>query len=335
MVASSYGNIGRIVHIRAIAGTDREGTNLAGMVKAGEALGFSTKAMKGDAASLDEDLPLPFIAHVQRTEDGKTILHYVVIAKIGKKRILVVDPAEGKRRWTRDGFLSQWTGYVVFLSPRSDFKAGKETKGLFERFLPIFKPHWKTLAQVVVASSILILFGILSSLYFPYLIDDVLACRPRRVQPPRPVHRDRPAPPLPDPACGDAGQLLLLFSTKTDLSLIFGYFRHVLGLPMAFFDSRKTGEILSRLEDAQKIRAALSEASISVLMDLVMVVVVGFVLFFQSSTLFVVAVVTVPLSTGIVWAFSKPFARRYRRLRGEAADVHSRASWRRWAVSRR
>ena len=60
-----------------------------------------------------------------------------------------------------------------------------------------------------------------------------------------------------------------------------------------------------------------------VLMDLVMVIVVGFVLFFQSSTLFVVAVATVPLSTGIVWAFSKPFARRYRRLRGEAADVQS------------
>ena len=54
-----------------------------------------------------------------------------------------------------------------------------------------------------------------------------------------------------------------------------------------------------------------------------MVVVVGFVLFFQSSTLFVVAVATVPLSTGIVWAFFKPFARRYRRLRGEAADVQS------------
>jgi len=322
MIAQVNGKKISIGRIRAFAGTDREGTNLAGMVKAGEALGFSAKAMKGDAASLDDDLPLPFIAHIKKIDDGKTILHYVVVAKIGKKRILVFDPAEGKRRWSREEFLSQWSGYVVFLSPRSDFKAGDETKGLFERFLPILKPHWKTLAQVIVASAILILFGILSSLYFRYLIDDVLVARAEFS-----LHALSIGIVLltlfQTLLAAMRGQLLLLFSTKADLSLIFGYFRHVLGLPMAFFDSRKTGEILSRLEDAQKIRAALSEASISVLMDLVMVIVVGFVLFFQSSTLFIVAIATVPLSTGIVWAFSKPFARRYRRLRGEAADVQS------------
>ena len=79
--------------------------------------------------------------------------------------------------------------------------------------------------------------------------------------------------------------------------LIFSYFKHVLALPLSFFDSRKTGEILSRMEDSQKVRQAISEAVVSVIMDILMLAVVGVALFFQSSQLFWIALATVPISS--------------------------------------
>lgn len=118
-------------------------------------------------------------------------------------------------------------------------------------------------------------------------------------------------------------QLLLYFSFKVDLRLIFSYFRHVLQLPVSFFETRKTGEILSRIGDAQKIRAALSEMSVSLVMDTVMIAAVGVVLFFQSSLLFWIALVMVFLSSTVVVCFAKPFARNYRKIMTESADVES------------
>ena len=66
MVAHYYGSRWSVARIRDVAGTDRRGTNLNGMVIAAEELGFSAKALKSEEKYLDNDLPLPFIAHIER-----------------------------------------------------------------------------------------------------------------------------------------------------------------------------------------------------------------------------------------------------------------------------
>jgi len=322
MVAAHYKSRHSLAAIREIAGTDRLGTNLAGMVKAGQALGFSAKALRGTPESLGPTLPVPFIAHIVTRTAEAEIHHFVVVAQIGKKDLLIFDPGAGKRQWKRDEFLKVWSGYVVFLSPSADFQPARDTKGLFARFLPLLRPHVGTLVQVGVASLLLITFGILGSLYFRYLIDDVLFSRAEFTL--HVLSLGVILLTLFQVLLGAVrGHLLLHFSMKVDFKLIFGYFHHVLRLPISFFDSRKTGEILSRMSDAQMIRGALSEASVSVVMDTLMVAVVGVVLFFQSPTLFWIAVATVPLSTLVVWLFAKPFARYYRQSMAQSADVQS------------
>ena len=76
MVASSYGSRWSLAHVRDIAGTDRRGTNLNGMVVAAEALGFEVKPLKSDEKLIDTTTPIPFIAHLDR-KDGSN--HYVVV----------------------------------------------------------------------------------------------------------------------------------------------------------------------------------------------------------------------------------------------------------------
>ena len=324
MIARHHKSHHSLTTIRETAGTDRQGTNLAGMIKAGQALGFDTKALKGTPEALTPELLSPFVAHIARPKEGtgQVLLHFVVVAKITKKHLFVLDPGEGKRRWTRDEFLKVWTGYVVFFTPNADFKPVKETKGLFSRFLPLLVPHAGTLVRVAVASLLLIVFGILGSLYFRYLIDEVLFSRAEFTL--HVLGIGVVVLTLFQVLLGAVrNHLLLHFSLKVDFRLIFSYFRHVLRLPVGFFDSRKTGEILSRMEDAQHIRNALSQASVSVVMDTLMVVVVGVFLFFQSTTLFWIALATVPLSTLVIWLFAKPFAKKYREMMAQGADVQS------------
>lgn len=322
MIARHHRSHHSLTTIREVAGTDRQGTNLAGMVKAGQALGFDTKALKGTPDALTPELLGPFIAHIIKMDEGKELHHFIVVARVTKKHLTILDPGEGKRRWTRDEFLKVWTGYVVFLTPNADFKPVKETKGLFARFLPLLVPHTGTLVRVAVASLLLIIFGILGSLYFRYLIDEVLFSRAEFTL--HVLGIGIVVLTLFQVLLGAVrNHLLLHFSLKVDFRLIFSYFRHVLRLPVGFFDSRKTGEILSRMEDAAHIRDALSTASISVVMDTLMVVVVGVFLFFQSPTLFWIALATVPLSTLVIWLFAKPFAQKYREAMAQGADVQS------------
>jgi ABC-type bacteriocin transporter len=322
MVASHYKTKQTITSIRQIAGTDRQGTNLAGMVKAAQTLGFDSKALKGNADALKPGLPLPFIAHTQQPSESGVLLHFVVVYGLNEKNVKVADPGKGKLRLSRDDFLKLWTGYAVFMSPKADFTPKQEAKGLFARFLPLLRPYTGALVEVGLASLLLIIFGILGSLYFRYLIDEVIFSRAQTTL--MVLSIGVIVLTLFQVLLGAVrNHLLLHFSLKVDFGLIFSYFRHVLRLPMGFFDSRKTGEILSRMEDAQKIRGALSEAAISVVMDSLMVVVVGVVLFFQARSLFWIAILVVPLSSLVVWLYSKPYARRYRELMGQSAEVQS------------
>jgi ATP-binding cassette, subfamily C, bacteriocin exporter len=324
MIASHFKSRYSIASIREIAGTDRNGTNLNGMVIAAQKMGFSAKAAKGDIKAIEPSLPVPFIAHLMIEDENGTRSHYVVVKKIWKNKLSIYNPDsnEGKTIYTRGKFEKWWTGYALFLVPNENFTVTKETKGLFVRFLPLLKPHIGLLIQVCIISLLLVAFGIAGSLYFRYLIDEVLFSRAKLTL--HVLSIGVMVLTLFQVLLGAVrGYFLTSFSMKVDFQLIFSYFRHVLRLPIGFFDSRKTGEILSRMQDAEKIRGALTEASISVVMDTLMVVVVGVTLFMQSRTLFQVAVLAIPLSTLIIWICAKPFARQYRKLMGESAEVQS------------
>jgi ATP-binding cassette subfamily B protein len=92
---------------------------------------------------------------------------------------------------------------------------------------------------------------------------------------------------------------------------------------MSFFDSRKVGEILSRLNDASKIEDALSGATLSVLIDTLMIIGAGIVLYIQSWQLFLISLFYIPFSIVVVWCFKKPFQKGNRKVMAESADTES------------
>lgn len=301
-----------ITRIREVAGTDKQGTNVYGIIKAAETLGFSAKGVKGDKEAFFSEFPLPCIAHV--IIDGN-LLHYVVIHKITKKQVVIADPGAGIVKLTPEEFFGdvhkegkppkyQWSGVLILLVKSESFQTGDETKGLFQRFIHLLLPQKKLIIHIFIASLIYTILGILAAFYFKVLVDDILP--------------DSLMKTLTTLSIGIIvlnifkvilnafrTHLLLYLSQKLDIALLLGYYRHVLELPMNFFGTRKVGEIVSRFNDASKVRDAISGATLTIMIDTLMAVAGAVILYLQNVQMFGITVIMVVLYLIIVLAFNK------------------------------
>lgn len=301
-ISKQYGLNLSISKIREVAGTDKQGTNAYGMIKAAEQLGFTAKGVKGNHDAFFSDFPKPCIAHV--VVDG-SLLHYVVVHKVTKEKIIIADPAKGIVKYTPDEFFKLWTGVLIILVPTSKFQKGNENKGVLSRFFSLMIPQKRLLINIFLSSLMITIFGILTSFYFRFIMDDIVPNSTRKT--------------LIALSVGvivlyifkailEAFRyhLMLYLGQKLDIPLILGYYEHVLGLPMNFFGTRKVGEIVSRFTDASKIRDAISSATLTIMIDSLMAIVGGAVLLTQNHTLFFISVIIVVLYGTIVLAFNKP-----------------------------
>lgn len=318
-ISKQYGLSTSITKIRQVAGTDKQGTNAYGMVKAAEQLGFTAKGVKGNQEAFFSQFPLPAIAHV--VVDG-TLLHYVVIHKITKDQVILADPAKGIVKQSPEDFFKIWTGVLILLVPSQTFQKGKETKNIFERFWGLLLPQKRLVLDIFIASLLITVLGILGAFYFQIIIDDIL-----------------PAGIVKTLHILSVGvillklfsvalsvirtQLLVYLSQKLDIALLLGYYDHVLKLPMNFFGSRKVGEIISRFQDASAIRDAISNATLTVMIDTIMAVAGGFILFFKSKLLFGIAFFMVVLYAILVLAFNRPYKKANEKQMEDNAQLTS------------
>ena len=318
-VSRQYGFKTSITKIRQIAGTDKMGTNAYGMVKAAEQLGFTAKAVKGNQDAFFSEFPLPAVAHVVR-EGG--LLHYVVIHKITKSKVVIADPAKGIIKISPEEFFKEWTGILILMVPVQTFKKGKETKNIFERFWRLLLPQKKLIFDVFLASMVITVLGILGAFYFQVIIDDILPAEITKT--------------LTVLSIGVIllqlfsvllsvmrSQLLIYLSQKLDIALLLGYYDHVLKLPMNFFGTRKVGEIISRFQDASSIRDVISNATLTVMIDTIMAVAGGLILFFKNKVLFAIAFFMVIIYGVLVLIFNKPYKKANEKQMEDNAQLTS------------
>lgn len=319
-----------ITKIREVAGTDKQGTNAYGIIKAAEQLGFSAKGVKGNKEAFFTEFPLPCIAHV--VVNG-SLLHYVVIHKITKKQVIIADPAKGIVKLKPEEFFGevyengkppkyQWTGVLILLVKNENFKKGDETEGLFSRFFSLLIPQKALIFNIFIASLIYTFLGILGAFYFKELLDNVL---------PNALYKT-----LMTLSIGVIllnifkvllnafrTHLLLYLSQKLDIALLLGYYRHVIDLPMNFFGTRKVGEIISRFNDAGKVRDAISGATLTIMIDTLMAIAGAIILFNQNSKLFFITIIMIILYVIIVVLFNKWYEKLNRNQMEDNAQLTS------------
>lgn len=301
-IAKQYGLKIPISKIREVAGTDMNGTSAYGVIKAAEKLGFTAKGVKASKPKdVFSEFPKPAIAHV--IMDG-ALLHYVVIHNVSKEEILIADPGKGIVKYTPEEFLKIWTGVLIIMVPAPSFEKGNETKGLFQRFWGLIKVQKNLLSNIFISSVLITLLGIIGSFYFKFLLDDIL-----------PNNLNKSLLVISLAMIGLAvfkiiseffrSLLLIHMSQNIDVPLLLGYYNHVIDLPMNFFGTRKVGEIISRFNDAGKIRDAISSVTLTLMIDTLMAVVGGVILYMQSSKLFWLCFIPIVLYLALVFVFKK------------------------------
>lgn len=318
-IAAHYNLQVPLARIRQYAGTDRKGTNILGLIEASKKLGFEAKGVRGDLESLFK-IPKPAIAHIVIKEQ---LHHYVVIYGINKTHITIMDPGIGKlEKRTHEAFVKEWTGVLVLLLPNEDFKFGNQKVSIYKRFWFLLKPHKFILIQALVGAVIYTLLGFSISMYVQKLTDFVLVGGNTRL-------------------LNLLGIIMLflfilqiiigvfkdVFLIKTgqqlDARLILGYYKHLLKLPQPFFDTMRVGEIISRINDAIKIRAFINEVSLSLTVNILILIFSFALMFFYYWKLALIMLLIIPLYAFTYLITNKLNKKTERTIMERSADLES------------
>lgn len=304
MVCLHYKKETTITSLRDIMGTDIKGTNLIGLSKCAEELGFVSQAVKVDKEGFLSEYTLPAIANVI-TKEG--LSHYVVIFKITKKYVVYGDPAKDLMRVGIDEFYKNFTGALLLLKPNNEFVSGK-LKGtkMFDRYVRLLLPQKKLFVYALLASLIVTLLGILSSVFNNIIYDEILPYQQKDVL--KMMLAVFIGVNLTSVFVSFVRQWILLhLSIKIDIPLMLGYFKHIYKLPMKFFASRRTGDITTRFSDAFTIKEIFTSIALSLFMDIGMALISGVILWQMNTKLFVIIIFMTLISIVLVFVFKQPY----------------------------
>jgi subfamily B ATP-binding cassette protein HlyB/CyaB len=256
------------------------------LLRAAKHLGLKAGLLKSEWGKLPGT---PFPAVAKRT-DGR----YVVLAKIDGDKALIQDPVEGRPLvLSREQFEAAWTGELLLFTKRANLRL-QDLKFDFTWFIPALVKYRKFLGEVLIASFFLQLFALLTPLFMQVVIDKVL------------VHKGFTtlhvlaigmiALALFDAVLG--GLRTYLFShtsNRIDVGLGAQLFRHVLALPLAYFEARRVGDTVARVRELEHIRQFLTSHSVTVVLDVLFTVVFLAVMWFYSPLLTLVVMASLPL----------------------------------------
>ncbi|MFU0723275.1 peptide cleavage/export ABC transporter [Streptococcus sp. IMAU11622] len=305
-IAKFYGSDYSLAHLRELAKTNKEGTTALGIVKAAKEMSFETRAIQADISLFEmEDIPYPFIVHVNK--EGK-LQHYYVVYKNIKDHLIIGDPDPNVKvtKMTKERFASEWTGVAIFLAPAPSYKPHKDKKNGLMSFLPLIFRQRSLIFYIVLASLLVTLINIGGSYYLQGILDEYIPNQMKStlgiisigliityiLQQMMSFSRD---------------YLLTVLSQRLSIDVILSYIRHIFELPMSFFATRRTGEVISRFTDANSIIDALASTILSLFLDVSILIIIGSVLLVQNTNLFLISLISVPIYIIIIFAFMKPF----------------------------
>lgn len=308
-----------ISRIRQMAGTDKKGTNALGLIKAAEKLGFTAKGVRGGLDSLPK-IPLPAIAHVVVKE---VLQHYVVIYKVTDKHVEIMDPGDGQiHKKSIAEFEKEWTGVLILMVPNEEFVQKNEKVSNISRFFFLLKPHKSILFQALFGAIIYTVLGLSTSIYIQKLTDFVLVDGNTNLL-----------------NLLSVGMVILVIfqifigTSKTvmvlktgqliDSRLILGYYKHLLKLPQRFFDTMRIGEIISRINDAVKIRSFINDTAINLIVNVFIVFFSFGLMFIYSWKLALAMALIIPLYSLVYLITNKLNKKQERKVMERAADLET------------
>ena len=308
MVAKHYGQNYSLPFLREKCYIDRSGVSLRGISEAAELIGLKTLAVKipvtgpkGEPSF--EEAPMPAILHWNQN-------HFVVAYKRSKNHVWIADPGSGKYKLPVNEFEKSWisdgdSGIVLLLEPTNTFGQNKLEDNKVQGFSFIFsylKPYKRLLFQLFIG----LLLGTVFQLIFPFLTQSLVDIGIDT--------RD-----LNFIYLVLAGQLalfvgstsvrfiqswiLLHISVRINVNLVSDFLIKLMHLPLGYFDSKNTGDLLQRISDHKRIESFLTTSSLSVLLSVINLLAFGIVLIIYSVPIFLIFLASSVLYIGWIFFF--------------------------------
>jgi ATP-binding cassette, subfamily B, bacterial len=313
MIAKHYGKNYTLQTLRDKSYITREGVSMLGISDAAEAIGFRSMGVRITFDQLLTEAPLPFIAHWNQN-------HFVVVYKISQQKketfVYVSDPARGLIKFSKEEFLSGWAttkeggedkGLCLLLETTPDFyntDDEKPNKSGFKFLFSYLRPYKKLITQLVLG----LILGSLLQLIFPFLTQSI-------------VDKGINNQDLSFVTLIIIAQLVLIFSrtivefirswillhlgTRINISLISDFLTKLMKLPVSFFDTKMTGDLIQRIGDHHRIESFLTSSTLNILFSFVNLIIFGIVLLIYSVNIFLIFLLGSLLYTLWVYLFMK------------------------------
>lgn len=259
-IAKYYGPTFTLNRIREAVGTGQQGTSLLGLNRGAEVLGFNARSVRASPEILDQinEVPLPGIIHWRG-------YHWVVLYGQQGKQYVIADPAVGIRYLTRRELIEGWTDWVMLLLEPDPVRLFAESDEKVESVGRFFKRAWayrSVLAQALLINFVLGLLSLATPFLIQILTDDVLVRRDIGLLNALAIavvvlHLFSSSLELVQ------STLITHFAQRLELSLVMEFGRQILRLPLQYYETRRSGEIVSRLQDIQAINQLISQAVVS------------------------------------------------------------------------
>lgn len=298
-VAAFYGIRASIARTRLLCGCTPEGISIQGIIDGAAQLGLDAKGYRAPEKDISaiNGIPVPAIAH---TRDKEGFLHFIVIYRMGKETMEVMDPAGGEmKKMKKRDFAAIWTGYIIVATPRFAGRASEEgAVSTASALWGLAMANRKELALAAAGSIACTAAGISTTFLLQQTIDKVI---PQ----------------------GNATAViflaLLLFSLtfaslyigycttrylircslKVETSLTCSYMEKLLRLPAGFFSSFQAGEISSRIEDIHHIRSFITGGTIGIFTSLITIAGALAVMFCYNARLSLLITLALPVYYGL------------------------------------
>ena len=256
------------------------------LLRAGRKFPVKARAIRATPSNLDAT-PMPALALMR---DGR----WLVMGKVAEAAVLVHDPrAPGAQMLVREAFEAEWSGRLILMARRASLSDPHARFGI-PWFVDAVKKYRTPLTEVLAGSFFLQLFGLITPLFFQVIIDKVL------------VHRGFStlqvltggllALSLFEVLLGGLRTYIFAHTTnRIDVELGARLFRHLLALPLAYFQVRRVGDTVTRVRELDTIRQFLTSSAVTLVLDLFFAIAFFVVLFVYSPLLTIIVALTLPL----------------------------------------
>jgi len=291
MIANAHGLCIGLPELRRRFPLSLKGARLNQLIHVAQQLGFTTRPLRLDMEDLGK-LRLPCILHWD-------LNHFVVLAKVGRSKVTILDPAIGERRLSFADVSDHFTGVALELMPTAEFKPQRSAPavGLGQLTGPV-RGLWRALAQILLLSLALQVFVVLAPFFMQWVVDQVL------------VSADRDLLLVLGLGFGLAtllqvsigllrGWAVVYLSSSLGLQWMGNVFAHLLRLPLDFFEKRHLGDVTSRMGSVQAIQRTLTTSFVEAIIDGLMALVTLGMMLLYSWKLALVTLLAVALYLGI------------------------------------